>query len=238
MEHNSFYHSTNRVRIGEADVLATKKNYSFNYLSLLPANRDAHIVELGCSEGFCLEWLIENGYSNIVGVDSDGVAVDIAQKKLKDRIDENRIVCKDALSFLRSCGENTCDSVLMFNIIEHIPKDVIVEIVTEIRRVLKPSGSFIVQTGNWENPFNIGLFTRDFTHQVMYTANSLKQLMVLGGFTNDKIDVAPIRYQTTFRNFPVQVLSPIFGWMMRTVALFMRAHIHETAPLIYCIVRK
>lgn len=238
LKDNSYYNATSRARLNDKDSSETKKNYTYNYLKLLPENNEASIAELGCSEGFGLQWLLECGYNNIFGVDSDDYAVDVARKRLGATLDENRILCRDALTYLTSCPSDSLDCVIMFNVIEHIPRDAIIPILKEIKRTLKTGGGFIAQTGNWENPFNIGLFTRDFTHRVMYTQNSLKQVMLMSGFTTDHIRVGSVAYKTTLRNFPVQIISPIMGGIVKFVARCMRAHIKETSTLIFCHARK
>lgn len=144
----------------------------------------------------------------------------------------------DALSYLKGCEDNSIEMILMLNVIEHIPKDVILEMMAEIRRTLKQDGYFLAQTGNWENPFNIGLFTRDFTHQVMYTKNSLRQLMLMTGFLEGDVILNAVRYKTTLRNLPFQILGTFAGLLVKGFALCMRMYIRETSPLIYCLVKK
>jgi len=220
------------------DVLATQKSYSYNYLNFLPKSHNAKIVDLGCSEGISLEWLLLNGYQNIVGVDSDEFAIELCRKKFNSKLSDKHIVCFDALSYLKNCEDESVDMVLMLNVIEHIPKETILEIMSEIRRTLKCDGCFLAQTGNWENPFNIGLFTRDFTHQVMYTMNSLRQLMIMSNFDEDEIILKAVRYKLTWRNFPLQISSVFSSWLVKIFSLSMRIHIREMAPIIFCLVRK
>lgn len=81
----SFYESTRRSRVDITGISAAQKSYTYNYLYLLPQSRDRKIVDLGCSEGISLEWLLINGYQNIVGVDSDKVAIDLAKRSLNPR---------------------------------------------------------------------------------------------------------------------------------------------------------
>jgi 2-polyprenyl-3-methyl-5-hydroxy-6-metoxy-1,4-benzoquinol methylase len=238
VSNNGFYKSTGRDKVDSVAINKTQKSYTFNYAELLPTSIDARIVDLGCSEGISMHWLVQQGYQNVVGIDSDEYAIGIAKSYLADKVNDEALLAVDALEYLKKCDDSSIDMILMFNVIEHIPKQIILEVMAEIQRVLKEGGSFLAQTGNWENPFNIGLFTRDFTHEVMYTQNSLKQLMVMSGFQIQAIHLGVVRYKTTLRNFPLQVFSPIFGKILKIVALVMRIHIRETSPLIYCLVKK
>lgn len=235
MEGRSYYDSTNRQRIASDDILASQQAYTFNYSTYLPTLNSARIIDIGCSEGIALEWLTSLGYNNIVGVDSDLASIQAARIKLSSKLDESRIVCSDALAYLKGCEDRSVEMVSMFNVIEHIPKEIILEMMAEIRRVLKLDGVFLAQTGNWENPLNIGLFTRDFTHEVMYTKNSLRQMMLISGFIRENVSVNPVRYKTTLRNFPLQLLAPVTGVILKAFALSMRTRIHETSALIYCL---
>lgn len=238
MNNLSYYLATNRNRISDRDKLSTFSNYSFNYLKYMPVSKTARILDVGCSEGVSLSWLSELNHSDITGIDSDQDAIKIAQERLENQGGTVTIKCVDALSFLSSCQDNSFDMVLMFNVIEHIPKDKIIAVISEIKRVLTCDGLFLTQTGNWENPLNIGLFTRDFTHEVMYTTNSLRQLMLMTGFSSSNIIIRPVGYKTTLRNLPLQLTSIISGIILKAIALSMRCYIRETSPLIYCIARK
>lgn len=238
MSKGSFYEATGRESVSASDISASQASYTYNYRHLLPASQQARILDLGCSEGISMEWLSQQGFSNIVGVDSDAVAIKRARERLNGILSEDRFVCDDAMSYLQSCDDGSLDMVVMFNVIEHIPREVILDMMSEINRVLSSNGSFLAQTGNWENPFNIGLFTRDFTHHVMYTKNSLRQLMILSGFSKSQISVQPLRYRLTPRNAPLFVLSPLCGWLVKMFALCMRMRIRETAAIIFCSVKK
>ena len=238
MEGKSYYESTRRAQADDKSILATKRIYSHNYSSLLPKSKDAKILDIGCSEGISLDWFVNNGYLNVTGIDTDEFAIQFAQENLRGKLEDEQIICADAFSYLKKCENDSIDMIVMFNVIEHIPADIIVHMVPEIHRVLKKGGGFFAQTGNWENPFNIGLFSRDITHRVMYTKNSLRQLMLMSGFSVKNIKLSPVQYKTTLRNFPLQISSPIAGFIVKMFALSMRMHINETSPLIYSFAKK
>jgi len=128
--------------------------------------------------------------------------------------------------------------IVMLNVIEYIPKSIALDIMYEIRRVMLPNGTFLAQTGNWGKSFNVGLFTRDFTHELMYTKNSLRQLMLMSDFEESGVVLHAVSYKTTLRNFPLQIISPLLGFILSFFVLAMRMHICETALLIYCVVTK
>lgn len=237
MKTGSFYEATERHRADEASFDLAKQSYTYNFKKFLPLDKESKIIDLGCSEGIALDWLQGLGYVNIIGVDTDDVALEQARKRV-NKLNPDNFLCMDALEYLQQCEDSSVDFIMMMNVIEHIPKSAIIEIMREVKRVLKNSGAFLAQTGNWENPLNIGLFTRDFTHEVMYTKNSLKQLMVMSNFSLDQIETGALSYEASFKNYIRGVLSSLSCWFVKKVAWCMRIHIREMTPMIYCLVRK
>ena len=126
----------------------------------------------------------------------------------------------------------------MFNVVEHLEKPVLLNVLAQVRRSLRPDGIFMAQTGNIENPFNLGLFARDFTHQIPFASNSLRQALLMGGFDAGAVEVKPVRYKTTVRNWPLRIAEHLAGWSLKKAALAMRIEIRETSSLIYCAARK
>jgi SAM-dependent methyltransferase len=206
--------------------------YAVNYRDLLSADKGALIIDLGCSEGWMLAWLRDRGYTNLWGADSDRGAVEQAREAIGEGSDSSRVVVADIADFLRDQPDDHADAVFLNNVIEHLDHDYALDLAAEARRVLKPGGVFVATTGNMENPFNMGLFSRDFTHRVFFSANSLRQMFILAGFEPARVTVRPIRYRTTLRNLPVQWLAPVMGSALKLVARSMRIRIEETAPLI------
>ncbi len=236
MRTGSFYETTERHSVDEGSWEVAKRSYAYNFNRFLPLDKTAKIVDLGCSEGIALDWLQGLGYVNIVGIDSDEVALKEAKKKLR-QLNDNNLLCIDALKYLQECEDSSVDFIMMMNVIEHIPKSVIVDIMAEVKRVLKANGAFLAQTGNWENPLNIGLFTRDFTHEVLYTKNSLKQMMMYN-FSLEQIETGVLRYEPSLKNLVRGFLSSLCCWLVKKIAWCMRIYIREMSPMIYCLVKK
>lgn len=215
-----------------------KRQYAYNYAAILPQHSTARILDLGCSEGIALEWLVDQGYENIVGVDSDEVAVERARDCLRGRLPEKQIIPADLYEYLREQEDCSVDRIFMFNVVEHLEKSLLLKVFTEVHRLLKPEGALLAQTGNIENPFNLGLFTRDFTHQIPFSTYSLWQATIICGFDPERARVNAVRYKTTLRNWPFQLTSFTLGRAVRGLAFAMRTRIQETSPLIYCVAWK
>ena len=233
----AYSESTRRGGWTPAMVRRLTSRYAVNYADLLPADKTAPVIDLGCSEGLMLSWLSELGYTNLWGVDTDPVAVAQAQESLGEGVNPAQMAVADIADFMSAQPDNYAAAVFLNNVIEHLDHEYALRLASESRRVLAPGGVFVATTGNMENPFNLALFARDFTHRLFFTSNSLRQMLILAGFEPASASVRPVRYKTTVRNLPTQVTLPLVGAIVKLVARSMRIRIDETAPLITAIGR-
>jgi O-antigen chain-terminating methyltransferase len=102
------------------------------------------ILDVGCGRGEWLELLSE---SEMVarGVDTNGLFVSMCKERGLD------VVEKDALEYLTSLPDASLGVVTGFHIIEHLPLDVLVQLIDQTVRVLKPGGLVIFETPNPQN---------------------------------------------------------------------------------------
>lgn len=227
-----------RIKKSIKDLERIKRMYAVNYSKILLPSKTACIVDLGCGNGEALEWLTDLGYRNLYGVDADPVKLRVVRQRLEGLVPPENIVNGDILEFVRACADNSVDIFFMNNIIEHLAKTYILELIPEIIRSLKPGGILVAKTGNMENPFNLGLFARDFTHEVFFAGHSLRRLLTMCGFEANMVEVNPVKPGVTLLNWPLLILSHIMGWILKGVARLMLIQIRETAALIYCVARK
>lgn len=68
------------------------------------------------------------------------------------------------------------------DVIEHFVKDEILEIIETAYKSLKLSGLLIIQAPNAESLFSGRLRHWDFTHEMIFTRNSLNQIFKATGF--------------------------------------------------------
>ncbi|MEP6912289.1 MAG: methyltransferase domain-containing protein [bacterium] len=105
---------------------------------------DKPIVDLGCGRGEWLELLKEESY-RALGVDNNLVLLDRCRARGLEVIDS------DALQYLRGLPDNSLSAITGFHIIEHLQIDVLMSLLDEIIRVLRPGGLVIFETPNPEN---------------------------------------------------------------------------------------
>jgi 2-polyprenyl-3-methyl-5-hydroxy-6-metoxy-1,4-benzoquinol methylase len=142
-----------------------------------PTDRNAAIVDLGCGHGALIHFAREAGYRNVEGIDRSPEQVAAANRLGIYGVREGDLI--EAISSLP--GESH-EVVVTFDVIEHFRKDEVIAFVDQVRRVLRPSGRWIIHTPNGESPFGAKMRYWDFTHESAFTRESIRQLLLSSGF--------------------------------------------------------
>jgi len=143
--------------------------------------KDSPILDVGCGRGEWLELLKAEGFE-ARGVDMNGVLVEECLKRGLDVIEA------DAIRFLRQIPDQTLGAVTGFHIIEHLPFDLMITLMDESMRVLKPGGMVIFETPNPQNIL-VGAcdFYQDPTHIKPLHPFSQRFLLEYRGFSRSEI---------------------------------------------------
>ena len=150
------------------------EDYQSQFADFLPPDRKAKIVDLGCGKGFVVQFLLREGYENVLGVDVSPEQVEFGKNLGLP------VVHADALSFLRD--NKGFDLVICTDLVEHLGKDEIVDLLRAIYDALAPGGSVIVRTINCSSILASNARYTDFTHETGFTERSLRQVLVACGF--------------------------------------------------------
>lgn len=145
---------------------------------LLPQNKDAAILDIGCGTGSFVWYLNQSGYSGAAGID-------ISEEQIQQGISlgiEN-IQCTDLQNYLSERTEQF-DCIIARDVMEHFTKQEIFRILSLVRCALKDGGAFIMQSPNGEGILHSGILYGDFTHETAFTEKSLHQIFRNTGFTN------------------------------------------------------
>lgn len=130
--------------------------YIQTYKSILGDRFKSKILDLGCGTNHFSQICIKHGF--------EAEGIDIEQVNFE----------KDKLPY-----KNNTFNIVHFNaVLEHIKNPD--NILTEIKRILKPNGLVIINTPNWQMDFKN--FYNDPTHVKPYTPKSLKMLVEMYGF--------------------------------------------------------
>lgn len=160
------------------DLRFTKPYLTRLIANVFPADRKSSIVDLGCGSGALLLSLLEAGYSNAFGVETSPDQIEFARQL------GVRVIPGDLVSFLRNSPAGVFDVVVAIDVIEHFRKDEVLEIMDQAHRVLRPGGELIVHVPNAEAIFGSRIFWSDFTHEIAFTREGLRQLTCACGFSS------------------------------------------------------
>jgi ubiquinone/menaquinone biosynthesis C-methylase UbiE len=99
------------------------------------------VLDVGCGFGWNESVFSKYSPKKIIGVDSSEETLDIARK-----FKHHACSFKKASALELPFKDNTFDTVMSWEVLEHIPKNTEEKMFSEIFRVLKPSGNFFLST--------------------------------------------------------------------------------------------
>jgi SAM-dependent methyltransferase len=143
----------------------------------LARKQEPAILDFGCGLGQLLVALKGAGFKAIEGFDIDPRA--IAQCRALG------FTCHDA----RADGafyehhHARYDFVIMSHVLEHFPKELIIQQLARIKQLLKEDGALIVMVPNAQSATGAYWAYEDFTHHVLFTSGSLRYVLRAAGFT-------------------------------------------------------
>jgi SAM-dependent methyltransferase len=184
----------------------------------LPKDKTSRIVDLGCGCGELLFLLQSLGYSDLSGVD-------LCQPELDEaaHFSSAKLLCADIVVFLRAQAEGSIGALFALNLLEHLPKPLLINVLVEVRRVLVPGGTLVAVVPNAISPFGGSTRYWDLTHELAFTPNNFHQLAALTGFSStvDFMECRPRPHGifSTIRALLWQVLRALIaGWFLIEVA--------------------
>ncbi|MFT3755263.1 MAG: class I SAM-dependent methyltransferase [Pseudoxanthomonas sp.] len=135
------------------------------------------VVDLGSGTGELCKCAIDSGASKVVGVNLSAEEIEYARTQCSADF-----VLSDIGGYLASIPADSVDRIYALNILEHLGKDQLVNVLEGAHRALKPGGALVAMVPNATSPF--GGMTRywDFTHEIAFTPSSVNQLAKLVGF--------------------------------------------------------
>ena len=139
-------------------------------------------LDAGCGSGYGTNHLAEKcRMEKIIGVDIDEQAIAYCQKKFKKPCLEFRQMDVTRMDF----PENTFDSVISFDVLEHVDQNGQEKFLSEVARVLKPSGTTYIgcpngkKIANWKpNKFHLNELMQSQFEEVL--VKGFREVKVLG----------------------------------------------------------
>lgn len=144
------------------------------------------ILDLGCGRGEWME-LLRDHHFIARGLDRNGAFVAQCQALGLD------VEHSDALVYLRSLPDSCLGGITSFQMIEHVPFELVLSMLDEIMRVLKPRGLVILETPNPRN-LQVGAhhFHLDPTHFKPLPPDMLRFFLQAKGFSDcQELEIHP-----------------------------------------------
>ena len=143
-----------------------------------PEDRALDFLDIGCGHGSLLYFLAEAGYTRTSGVDASP-----EQVMLAERLGIRNICCAPALEFSRCLPDASLDVVTLFDILEHLERQELFDLLDEVSRILRPGGSCLAHVPCAEGIFAMRVLYADLTHVQAFTSVSAAQIFKLAGFS-------------------------------------------------------
>jgi SAM-dependent methyltransferase len=157
---------------GPAEDIAARVS---EYLPLFAGARD--VLDIGCGRGEFLERLGAQGVT-ARGVDLNGEMVRRCRERGLD------VVEADALEYLAALPDASLGGIFAAQVIEHLPPDRLLRLLSLAQRKLRPGGRVVLETINpacWAAFFDS--YIRDITHVRPVHPETLRYLMTATGFS-------------------------------------------------------
>jgi O-antigen chain-terminating methyltransferase len=191
---DAFYVSFEDRFRGPRDEIKHRLAFYLPLVRDLPGTSDRPVVDVGCGRGEWLELLQENGFA--------AAGVDLNERMVAQCTERGfAAVHGDAIAHLRSLAEGSCRAVSGFHIIEHLPFDVLMALLTETYRVLQPGGIAIFESPNCKN-ISVGAstFNLDPTHRNPVFPETAQFMLESQGFADVRLEYLSSGTPAAFRS--------------------------------------
>ena len=168
------------------------KFYRRNYLKYMPKNKSVRTLVISCGAGYMVELMNSEGYTDVLGIDSDPDKIALAKK--------HGLNCCAANAFplLR---ENLEPFNLIFaeQEINHLTRNEILTFLGLCHKNLTDGGHLIVHSLNGANPITGSeALAQNFNHFNTFTEYSLRQVLEYSNFSD--IHVFPLNLYVFYEN--------------------------------------
>ena len=169
-----------------------KQYYRSNFLKHLPKETGARILVVSCGPGYFVKLLNDEGYTSVLGIDSDAEKVRHAERR--------QLECRTAEAFpFLEARRDEFDMIVCEQELNHLTKDEMVEFLHLCRSSLRPGGRLIVYGLNGANPITgAEALSQNFDHFNTFTEYSLRQVLEYCGFQG--VEVLPLKLYVFYKN--------------------------------------
>lgn len=188
----------------EKDYGIFYRYYKKNYGKYITDNKNAKILVTSCGYGLFINFLLKEGYSDILGIDSDINKINYAKTR------GFNVMKWDSMEMLATLG-NKYDMIVCEMELNHLTKQEIIDFLKKIHSMLEKEGVLIVHSLNGANPaIGPDAASQNFDHYTLFTGKSLTQILKYIGYKS--IRVYPIDEYIYYKN-PLNYIGRIVSDM-------------------------
>ncbi|WP_447972466.1 class I SAM-dependent methyltransferase [Nitrospira sp. Kam-Ns4a] len=158
------------------DFDLTARGYEEYYYDCLPQDREAPILDVGCGGGHFLKFLELKGYRRAEGLELSPQQAAEARKHVALPVH-----VAEAEAFLAQRAGHYA-AITLNDVLEHIPKPRTVAFLRTLKQGLRPGGVLVVNVPNAAGLTTAYVRYNDFTHELVFTELSLRQVLMMAGF--------------------------------------------------------
>jgi 2-polyprenyl-3-methyl-5-hydroxy-6-metoxy-1,4-benzoquinol methylase len=178
--------------------------YRHNYLKHLPENKEARILVISCGPGYFVQLLSQEGYRNVLGIDSD-------PEKIRHATERNLNCVPDRAFPFLARNQVPYDVIIGEQEINHLTKDEILKFLDLCRRNLSENGILVLHSLNGANPITgAEALAQNFDHFNTFTESSLRQVLEFSDYHD--IKVIPLNLYVFFYN-PLNYIAMLLDKM-------------------------
>jgi 2-polyprenyl-3-methyl-5-hydroxy-6-metoxy-1,4-benzoquinol methylase len=167
---------TSQLEKDEKSIRKYRRWCNYKYLPALKyLNKNDSILELGCGPGYILEYLSQQGFNNVKGIDISQEQVDLAKSR---NLNAEMV---DVFKFL-SGKKELYKAIIALDFIEHFTKQELLKLFPIIYDSLCKDGILLLQTPNGQGLFSGQVIYGDLTHITIFAQDSLINILQLTGF--------------------------------------------------------
>lgn len=186
---DSFWQAPENIEAGYAKFA---EYYRHNFLPLLPSDRQANILIVSCGPGYLVNLLKQEGYENVLGIDSFPEKITFAQNR--------GLACRVERGFEHVAEHvDTYDVIVAEQELNHLTLDESLQFLALCRQSLRKDGELIVYAMNGAHPlYGAENLAHNIDHFYTVTEFSLTQIMQAGGF--EDVRIHPLKLYVFWKN--------------------------------------
>jgi SAM-dependent methyltransferase len=143
---DAFYLAFENHFRGTRSEIKSRFAYYLPYLDGLKSpKKSLRFLDVGCGRGEWMELLKEHGYTKATGVDSNRAMADQCRER------GFQVAVEDAVDHLAGLKKGSLDVITGFHVIEHLPFERLMSLLSECYRLLRAGGMIIFETPNPDN---------------------------------------------------------------------------------------